>query len=259
MLCYSDFFVFFAMNKYFKISIEIKYGMMIKTVFNFLVRKQPFREKCKIGINFLKYYLAFQKYYFNFKNGRIEERLKTVYHNLTEQNIEVNNFLKGSSKEDHDLFDSLFISDVKNFLHKKNILTNIIPSEKLGMNQVGFNSIYVEKPDSFWTTGNATFFLPTKKNVTNNITIQIASVPEMNIIFGFENDVVMEIKMPRFSEKTIRFSIDPSKIKNDISKIFITTDKLWKPDVLRNQTAKVVFGIRIDSIKISYSKMTLLP
>ncbi|MGI0056354.1 MAG: hypothetical protein ACREAK_03140 [Nitrosarchaeum sp.] len=176
-----------------------------------------------------------------------------MYHDIEEQNIEVNNFLKESTKENFDLLDSLFVSDVKKFLFKNKTLTNIIPSERLGMNQVGFNTIYVEKPDSFWTTGYATFFLPTKKNTTNNITIQIASVPEMNIIFGFENDVVKEIKILRLTEKTVKISIDPSKIKNNISKIFITTDKLWKPDVLRNQNAKVVFGIRIDSIKISYS------
>jgi hypothetical protein len=232
---------------------------MFKTLYNFLIRKQPFREKCKIGINFLKYYLTFQKYYFNFKNRRIEERLKSIYHNLTEQNIEVNNFLKELSTKDFELLDSLFVSDVKKLLFKNKILTNIIPSKKLGLNQVGFNTIYVEKPDSFWTTGHATFFLPTQKNTVNNITVQIACVPEMNVTFGFENEIVTEIKISKFSEKTIRFSIDPSKIKNDVSKIFITTDKLWKPDVLRNQTAKVVFGIRIDSIKISYSKMLVLP
>ena len=75
----------------------------------------------------------------------------------------------------------------------------------------------------------------------------------MKVIFGFENDIVKEITIPKFSEKTVSFSIEPSKIENNVSKIFITTDKLWKPDVLRNQTPKVVFGVRIDSIMISYS------
>jgi len=54
-------------------------------------------------------------------------------------------------------------------------------------------------------------------------------------------------------KKTVKISLEPSKIKNNISKFFITTNSFWKPDVLRNQNAKVIFGIRIDSIKINYS------
>ena len=100
--------------------------------------------------------------------------------------------------------------------------------------------------------GFATFFLPTKKNVVNKLTIQIASVPDLEVIFGFENEIVKEIKMSRFSEKNVEISLEPTKIKNDISKFFITTNTLWKPEVLNNQRARAVFGIRIDSIKIDY-------
>ena len=214
--------------------------MMIKTMYNFLIRKQPLREKWILGINFLKFY-----FYMSLK-------LK-VYHNLDEQNSDVSNFLKMLSKEDSELLDTLFVSDVKNFLMRKKTQTKIHPSEKLGMDQVGFNTINVENPKSFWTTGKATFFLPTKKNAINNITIQIASIPQTNVIFGFENEIIKEIKMSKFSEKKVKISMEPSKIKNDISKIFITTDKLWKPDVFQNQNTKVVFGIRIDSIIITYS------
>ena len=214
---------------------------MIKTLYNFLIRKQPLRKKWELGINFLKFYFT--------KTGE----LKKVYHNLDEQDSDVSNFLKMLSKEDSKLLETLFESDVKNFLMRKKTQTKILPSEKLGMHQVGFNTINVENPESFWTTGKATFFLPTKKNATNNITIQIASIPETNVIFGFDNKIIKKIKMSRLSEKKVKISIKPIKIKNDISEIFITTDKLWKPDVLQNQNAKVVFGIRIDSIMITYS------
>jgi len=215
--------------------------MMIKTMYNFLIRRQPLREKWILGIKFLKFYFD------------LSHELKKVYHNLDEQNSDVSNFLKMLSKEDFELLDTLFVSDVKNFLMRRKTQTKILPSEKLGMDQVGFNTINVENPESFWTTGKATFFLPTKKNATNNITIQIASIPQTNVIFGFDNNIIKKIKMSRLSEKKVKISIEPTKIKNDISKIFITTDKLWKPDVLQNQNAKVVFGIRIDSIMITYS------
>ena len=215
--------------------------MMIKTMYNFLIRKQPLREKWELGINFLKFYFL--------KTNEFEK----VYHNLDEQNSDVSNFLKKLSKEDYELFETLFVSDVKNFLMRKKTQTKILPSGKLGMDQVGFNIIHVENPESFWTTGNATFFLPTKKNATNNITIQIASIPETNVIFGFDNKIIKKIKMSKVSEKKVKISIIPSKIKNDISKIFITTDKFWKPDVIQNKNARVVFGIRIDSIIITYS------
>jgi len=163
--------------------------MMQKTLYNFLKSDQSFHDKCIIGINFLKTYLNFSR------------KINKVYHNLEEQDLEVNNFLKKLSKDDLDFLDSLFESDVKKFLNKNKIQTNIIPSEKLGIHQIGFNFIYVENPDSLWTTGNATFFLPTKKNATNNLIIEIASVPDINVIFGFENEIVKEIKMHRFSEK----------------------------------------------------------
>ncbi len=214
---------------------------MIKTLYNFLIRKQPLREKWELGINFLKFYFT--------KTGE----LKKAYHNLDEQDSDVSNFLKMLSKEDSKLLETLFESDVKNFLMRKKTQTKILPSEKLGMHQVGFNTINVENPESFWTTGKATFFLPTKKNATNNITIQIASIPETNVIFGFDDKIIKKIKMSRLSEKKVKLSIKPDKIKNDISKIFITTDKFWKPDVLQNKNARVVFGIRIDSIMITYS------
>ncbi len=214
---------------------------MIKTLYNFLIRKQPLREKWELGINFLKFYFT--------KTGE----LKKAYHNLDEQDSDVSNFLKMLSKEDSKLLETLFESDVKNFLMRKKTQTKILPSEKLGMHQVGFNTINVENPESFWTTGKATFFLPTKKNATNNITIQIASIPETNVIFGFDNKIIKKIKMSRLSEKKVKLSIKPDEIKNDISKIFITTDKFWKPDVLQNKNARVVFGIRIDSIIITYS------
>jgi len=214
---------------------------MIKTLYNFFIRKQPLREKWELGINFLKFY--FTKTY----------KLKKVYHNLDEQDSDVSNFLKMLSTKDSKLLETLFESDVKNFLMRKKTQTKILPSEKLGMHQVGFNTINVENPESFWTTGKATFFLPTKKNATNNITIQIASIPETNVIFGFDNKIIKKIKMSRLSEKKVKLSIKPDEIKNDISKIFITTDKFWKPDVLQNKNARVVFGIRIDSIIITYS------
>ena len=214
---------------------------MIKTMYDFLIRKQPLREKWVWGITFLKFYFV------------QSNKLKKVYHSLDEQNSDVSNFLKMLSKEDSELLETLFESDVKNFLMRKKTQTKILPSEKLGMDQVGFNTINVENPESLWTTGKATFFLPTRKNSTNNITIQIASIPQTNVIFGFENEIIKKIKMSRFSEKTVKISIESTKIKNDISKIFITTDKLWKPDVLQNKNAKVVFGIRIDSIIITYS------
>ncbi len=221
--------------------------MMAKTIYNFLIRKQPLREKWVLGINVLK--IIFQSSTIFYQTRIINK----VYHNLKEQNSDISNFMKMISREDFELLDTLFVSDVKNFLAKKGIQVNIIPSEKLGISQVGFNTINVENPESFWTTGKATFFLPTKKNATNNITIQIASIPETNVIFGFENEIIKKIKMSRLSEKKVKISIKPDKIKNDISKIFITTDKFWKPDVLQNKNAKVVFGIRIDSIIITYS------
>lgn len=214
--------------------------MLIKTFYHFLIRKQPFKEKVRIGINFIKIYL---NYYQSWK-------LTKVYHTLGEQNKDLSYFFKIQSKDDFSLLDSLFSTDVKQFLSKKNIQPNINPSKKIGMTQVGFNAIYVENPDSFWTTGKATFFVPTKTKIPNKLIIEVSSVPETNVIIGLENEIIQEIKIPKFSEKKIQILLPASKIKNNISKIFISTDKFWKPEILQNKNPKVVFGIRIDSIRI---------
>lgn len=216
---------------------------MIKTIYNFLKKKQPLREKFSIMKNFVKYYYNFQK----------SLKLKKIYHNIEVQNKDFKDLISELSKEDYEFLDSLFVSDVKKFLDKSKIQANILSSKKSGITQVGFNTIYAEEVNSFWTTGYATFFLPTKKNATNNITMEISSVPKTNVIIGIENEKIYEIKMPKFTEKKIKFSLESSKIKNHISKFFITTDVLWMPDVLRNQKPKIVFGIRVDSIKVHYS------
>ena len=224
--------------------------MLSKTFFHFLIRKQPFNEKVRIGINFIRIYYNFSKMHYNCLRSR---KFNKIYHDLKEQNIDINNFFKMQSKDDLSLLDSLFSSDVKQFLNKNNLQADIIPSKKIGMHQVGFNTIYVENPDSFWTTGKATFFVPTKPKMAHDLIVEVSSVPEINVIIGLENEIIQEIIVPKFSEKKIQISLPSSKIKNNISKIFISTDKLWKPDILQNKKPKVVFGIRIDSIRIKNS------
>jgi len=179
--------------------------------------------------------------------------LDRIYHELEYQQKEFVNFYQKLKNEDLELFHNLFSQKPKNFLLSNKLETNLDFSQKKGMSQVGFNVISVENPNSLWTTGKATFFIPTKKDKNNTLILKLASVPSVNVYIGINSSVLRKISIPEVTTKEIKIPIENYLIENDVSEIFISTDKYWKPNVLSGEGAEMTFGIRVNSIEVVYS------
>ena len=190
------------------------------------------------------------KYYNNLQRGI---KSKKIYLNSKTQNQEIENFFEEFKNDDLSLVNKLFKEEVAEFLKKRGLINHIDLDRKTGIKQVGLNTIYVEKPISgFWTTGKASFFIPTKKEIKNKITIELYSIPPLNVTIGFENVPLRTIHMSKLSTKKVEVIIESEKIINDISEIYIKTDKQWLPHIILGTNKTIVLGVGIRTIDVSY-------
>ena len=194
--------------------------------------------------------LKLAKYYNNLRKGI---KSKTIYLNLIKQNSDLIDFFDNLENDDISLTNKLFREDSIEFLKKRNLRKHIDLDNKIGVDQIGFNTVYVEKSISgFWTTGKANFFVPTEKKLTNKILIETQSIPPLDVTVGFENAPIKTVKVSKLSTKQIEIIIQPTEITNDVSEVYIKTDRLWLPNVILDTDKTVVLGVGVKSIKISY-------
>jgi len=189
------------------------------------------------------------KFYRNFGRGLSSGK---IFHEISEQNtnlIETANHLKKES----DLLEKIFTKDVKNFLKTKKLNQYLDFDNRNSSDQIGLNTIYVDKPISgLWTTGMATFYIPTKPKYNNKILINFRSITPLTVIIKFEKNDVKTIQIPKLSTKTVEITILPEKISDTVSEISISTDRLWLPNVILQTKKSLALGIGIQSIKVSY-------
>ncbi|MDH3618375.1 MAG: hypothetical protein OEM89_06590 [Nitrosopumilus sp.] len=203
--------------------------------------------------NFLKKIqaiLKLAKYYNNLKKGI---RSKTIYFDLENQNSDLSNFLEKLESTDISLTNKLFKEESIEFLKKIDLKKHIDLDKKIGVEQIGFNTIFVEKSISgFWTTGRANFFIPTEKKLINKITIEIQSIVPLDVTVGFEDTPIKRVQMSELSTKQIELIIKPTQITDVISEIYINTDRLWLPNVILDTDKTVALGVGVKSINVSY-------
>lgn len=203
--------------------------------------------------NFLKKLTVlkeFLKYYNNFRKGLADGR---IYHKLELQNPKVNEIFEKLSPEDLNLLDKLFKKDIENFLERKKLKTSIDFDNRFNASQIGFNTIYLDKPiKGLWTTGMATFYLPTKKEFRNKFTLELRSIPPIIVNVGFERKNMKTVSIDKLTTKKIEFVVEPTQITKQISEIFITTDKLWLPNIVLEVNKSVTLGIGVKAISVSY-------
>ncbi len=194
--------------------------------------------------------LKLAKYYNNLQKGI---KTKKIYHNLEKQNSELVNFLDRLENNDVSLVNKLFKIEAIEFLKKRNLKKNIDLDNKIGVEQIGFNTIFDERfISAFWTTGRANFFIPTEKKLTNKIAIEIRSIVPLDVTVGFEDTPIKTVKMSKLSTKQIEIIIQPTEITNDVSEIYIKTDRLWLPNVILDTNETVALGVGVKSINVSY-------
>lgn len=192
-----------------------------------------------------------KQYHDNFQKGLTSGK---IYHKLREQNSSLNELMKRFTEDDFYLIDILFCKDVEKFLNTQKLKTQLHFDERIGANQIGNNTIYLEKPiTGLWTTGKATFFIPTKKGYKNNVSMEIQSIPPINVTIGFEGKEIRTFQMPKLATKEIEFSIPSSAINTKVSELFIFTDKLWLPSVILDIEKSVALGVGVKSINVSYA------
>lgn len=198
----------------------------------------------------IKNLTTFYRYYRNLNSGINSGK---IYHQLTSQSQEFIKFVSCLTEDDTQLLNQIFKRNVEEFLTKTKLHTFLDFEKRIGTLQIGYNTIYIEKPKvGLWTTGKAIFYVPTKIDHVNKITIEIFSIPPLSVIIGFENEKITDVNISKLSTRKIEFTIDPSRITKNVSEIYITTDKLWLPNIILNVEESIKIGIGIKSIRVSY-------
>ncbi|HSB57695.1 MAG TPA: hypothetical protein VLD38_07800 [Nitrosopumilaceae archaeon] len=217
--------------------------MIIRTIRDILSEKVSVVNRCKNLIKFGRYY----------KNLLVGISSGEVYHELENQNQILLGLTHDLTQKDLDLIDILFRKDVKAFLEKRKLETHLDFSKKFVTNQIGYNTIYIDKPTAgLWTTGIATFFIPTKIGLTNKIIIEFSSVPPMTVSLGFEKKIWQNIRLKKLETKKVELIIKSQEVEKPISEIFITTDRLWLPSKILQVEDSVALGILVKSVNVSY-------
>ena len=203
---------------------------------------QNFFEKISNWYNLIKFYGNFRK---SLSSGKI-------FHEIPEQNISLIE-TANQLKEESNLLEKIFTKDVKNFLKTKKLNQYLDFDNRNSSDQIGLNTIYVDKPISgLWTTGKASFFIPTKKEFNNKISIIFRSIAPVKVTIGFDYKDLKTFKMPKLSNKKIEIVLTPNEITNTVSEVYIMTDKFWLPNVILDVEESIRLGIGIVSIDVSY-------
>ena len=190
-----------------------------------------------------------KKYYQYYRNLTNSLKDGTLYHRKEEQNSSLEELIQKTSELDFALVRNFLVEDVKKFLKGIKIKSTLNFSQPNDFIQVGFGAIFLTHPiNSLWTTGKFTFYLPTKKGIDNNFKIEFFSIPPVKVEIGFEGNNEKKIEIGMLSTKSIELKIDSSKIKEDISEMYITTDNLWLSNKVIIQEKSVLLGVGIKSI-----------
>jgi len=176
-----------------------------------------------------------------------------IYHTKIKQNPLVSEIINTLREDDLKLLDLLFKKDIVDFLSTKKLKSHLDFEQKINSTQIGFNTIFIEKPISdLWTTGKATFYIPTKKEFSNKVSIKFHSIPPIQVMIEFEKKNVKTFNIQKLSTKEVSFVLEPSMITNTVSEISIATDKLWLPNVVLGVKESMTLGICVKSIDVSY-------
>lgn len=140
---------------------------------------------------------------------------------------------------------------IRDFLSKINLSNLVDPSEKKGFEHVGYGCFSTKILDKkILTQGNATFFFQTRERRKYHLMVRLSSIAKVCVGIKIEDKQLVALNINPLSKKTLDLIIEPDMIKNNISKIIITTDRLWSPHFLDENKIDVPVGIGISLIKI---------
>ena len=217
--------------------------MLLKTIINVLKEDKSFSSQIKNLISFTKYYIKLQE----------GIKSKKIYHSINNQDPSLEKLLDDLNVQDFKLIDELFHKDVKNFLKGRELKQHLDFDDENCSLQIGQNTLYTEKPIiGVWTTGKAIFYIPISKKENNRVSIELRSIVPLQVTVGFENKEVTTYEMPQLATKKFTFEIKSDEVTDDVSEVFVTTDKLWYPSLILSLDSKVTIGVGVKSIDVSY-------
>lgn len=217
--------------------------MLLKTIIDVLKEDKSFSSQIKNLISFTKYYIKLQE----------GIKSKKIYHSINNQDPSLEKLLDDLNVQDFKLIDELFHKDVKNFLKGRELKQHLDFDDENCSLQIGQNTLYTEKPiTGIWTTGKAIFYIPISKKENNRVSIELRSIVPLQVTVGFENKEVTTYEMPQLATKKFTFEIKSDEVTDDVSEVFVTTDKLWYPSLILSLDSKVTIGVGVKSIDVSY-------
>jgi len=217
--------------------------LLLKTIIDVLKEDKSFSSQIKNLISFTKYYIMLQE----------GIKSKKIYHSINNQDPSLEKLLDDLNVQDFKLIDELFHKDVKNFLKGRELKQHLDFDDENCSLQIGQNTLYTEKPiTGVWTTGKAIFYIPISKKENNRVSIELRSIVPLQVTVGFENKEVTTYEMPQLATKKFTFEIKSDEVTDDVSEVFVTTDKLWYPSLILSLDSKVTIGVGVKSIDVSY-------
>lgn len=217
--------------------------MLLKIISDVLKEDKNFLVQIKNLISLTKYYIKLQK----------GIKSKKIYHLISKQDPSLVKLLENINDENLKLIDELFHKDVKNFLKDKELKKHLDFDNKNCALQLGQNTLYTEKPiTGVWTTGKAIFYIPTSKKEDNRISLELRSIAPLKVTLGFENKEVTTYEMPQLTTRKFTFEVKSNEVSDPVSEIFVKTDKLWYPSLILKSDSKLIIGVGVKSIDVSY-------
>ena len=214
---------------------NFKLRFMDRKIFSSALSEGGLDYKIKMATKFLYYYLRL-----NFGVLTNQIYFKPNKNNSTVLSFDFNELLKE------------FDGQITDFL-EKNSLGNIIDvKQKIGFEHLGYGCFVTRIFDqlSLISQGNATFFFDTKPNNEYKIRIILQSFAKLTVEIKFENKIIGNLSIPSLSEKEVILNIPSSLINKKVSKLEISTDKLWSLKYLDKEQFDVPLGIGIKKIEL---------
>lgn len=143
-------------------------------------------------------------------------------------------------------------TDIRETLEKMN-LPNVVDVDKnIGFEHIGYGcfATRIFGRIIIMTQTGSSFFFSTSKKQFYELSVIFQSFTKLTVEIKVENTVLKEIKLPSLCRKKVTLQIDREIISEGITKIVISTDKLWSTKFLEQQKDNVPVGVGIIKMKI---------
>ena len=181
-------------------------------------------------------------YFFKLKVGEITGKI----YNVQKANItfESKNICQGQE---------ILEESIRKYIDKTSDHNLIDLDKKLGFDRIGLGCFIA--PALFGnliivTQKNGSFYFKTRKGQNYNLIIEMLAIPKISGKVFIEKTMISSFKINTLTKHRIFVKIDPSLIKNSISKISIVTDRCWTPNYLDNKLSDFPMGAWILRISL---------